>query len=67
VTVSGAGVLEGIGSADPATAERFDGDRVRTFDGRAIAVVRPSGPGAIDVTVAADGFTPVAIRLTAER
>lgn len=67
VTVSGAGVLEGIGSADPATAERFDGDRVRTFDGRAIAVVRPSGPGAIEVVVTADGYAPVTIGLTAER
>ena len=64
--MSGPGVLEGIGSADPATAERFDGDRVRTFEGRALAVVRPIGPGEIRVEVRAEGHEPVTLRLTAD-
>ncbi len=55
VAVSGPGVLAGMCSANPRTAERFDADTWRIFDGRALAVVRPTGPGRITVTVSADG------------
>ncbi|MDN5570419.1 MAG: DUF4982 domain-containing protein [Propionibacteriaceae bacterium] len=65
VEVSGAGVLAGMCSANPKTAERFDASTWRTFDGRALAVVRPTGPGAITVTVSADDFDPVTIDLEA--
>ncbi|KAA9085439.1 glycoside hydrolase family 2 TIM barrel-domain containing protein [Microbacterium radiodurans] len=55
VEVSGAGVLAGLASGAPATVERFDAATRRTFDGRAIAVVRPTGPGPIRVRVTARG------------
>jgi beta-galactosidase len=45
VVVDGPGVLLGLASARPAT----------TFDGRALAVIRPTGPGTLTVTVTADG------------
>lgn len=59
VSVSGAGRLQALGSADPATEESFTGPTRRTFDGRALAIVRPTGAGEIVVQVAADGCEPV--------
>ncbi|MDX3100966.1 glycoside hydrolase family 2 TIM barrel-domain containing protein [Nonomuraea angiospora] len=56
ITVEGAGVLAGMCSARPATTERFDGDTWRTFDGRALAVIRSTGPGPITVTASAPGL-----------
>ncbi len=53
VTVSGAGTLQALGSANPATEETFTGPTRTTFDGRAIAIIRPAGEGDIDVTVEA--------------
>jgi hypothetical protein len=54
IEVDGAGVLAGFCSANPSTTERFDATTRTTFDGRALAVVRPTGPGTITVTVSAD-------------
>ena len=65
VAVAGAGVLAGMCSANPKTAERFDAPTWRTFDGRALAVVRPTGAGPIAVTVSAAGHPPVTIDLEA--
>ena len=45
VTVEGPGVLAGFGSAAPATEESYLDDVHTTFDGRALAVVRPTGTG----------------------
>jgi len=64
VSVSGAGVLAGMCSANPSTTERFDSDTWRTYDGRALAVIRPTGVGAITVRVSADGLDPVEIELS---
>ncbi|MHA6526062.1 glycoside hydrolase family 2 TIM barrel-domain containing protein [Tessaracoccus sp. G1721] len=63
VEVEGAGVLAGMCSANPATEERFDAPTWRTFDGRALAVVRPTGHGAVSVTVSAEGHQPVLLTL----
>ena len=64
VEVSGAGVLAGMCSANPKTRERFDSPTWTTFDGRAVAVVRPTGVGAITVTVTSDGSAPVRVELS---
>lgn len=63
VTVDGAGVLAGMCSANPRTQERFDANTWQTFDGRALAVVRPNGRGAVTVTVSAEGHKPVVVGL----
>jgi beta-galactosidase len=55
VAVAGAGVLAGLGSGTPTTAERFDATTRDTFDGRALAIIRPTGPGTITVTVSSEG------------
>ncbi|QHF24602.1 DUF4982 domain-containing protein [Rathayibacter sp. VKM Ac-2804] len=65
VTVEGAGVLAGFGSGAPATTERFDAASRTTFDGRALAVVRPTGSGPITVLVSSDGLDDVRIELSA--
>jgi beta-galactosidase len=66
VEVSGPGVLVGFGSAAPATEERFDATERRTYDGRALAVVRPTGPGKIRLTASAPGCGPAEVLVTAE-
>lgn len=64
VEVEGAGVLAGFCSANPKTVERFDADVRTTFDGRALAVVRPLSEGSITVTVSAAGFESVSVSVT---
>ncbi|QKJ18365.1 glycoside hydrolase family 2 TIM barrel-domain containing protein [Microbacterium hominis] len=63
VTVDGFAVLAGMCSANPRTEERFADATWRTFDGRALAVVRPVSSGAATVTVTAPGQEPVVIAL----
>lgn len=65
VTVSGPGVLQGMGSGNPATEESFASAVHRTFGGRALAVVRPTGPGRIRVGVSATEHAPVEVVIDA--
>ncbi|MCU1518298.1 MAG: hypothetical protein JWQ75_3019, partial [Pseudarthrobacter sp.] len=65
VTVEGAGVLQGLGSARPDTTETYTAASHTSFDGRLLAVVRPTGAGEITVHVSADGFEPVVLGLAA--
>ncbi|MET9969824.1 glycoside hydrolase family 2 TIM barrel-domain containing protein [Streptomyces sp. NPDC006356] len=64
VTVSGAGVLHALGSAAPVTEETFHGETRRTYDGQALAVVRPTGEGTITLTAEADDCATVQLTLT---
>ena len=66
VEVSGQGVLLGFGSASPSTEERFDATERRTYDGRALAVLRPTSPGKIRLTASAAGCQPAETVVTAE-
>ena len=65
VTVSGAGVLQGLGSADPRSTDDYTAPTCTTFDGRALAVVRPTGEGPITVTVELADCAPVTVALSA--
>ncbi|MDR7187010.1 beta-galactosidase [Microbacterium trichothecenolyticum] len=56
VSVDGPGELVALGSARPATDERFDSASCTTFDGRALAIVRPTSEGQITVTVHSPGL-----------
>jgi beta-galactosidase len=51
VAVDGPAVLQGFGSGNPCTEETFGSPTHDTFNGRALAVIRPIGPGTITVTV----------------
>ncbi|MFB4420794.1 glycoside hydrolase family 2 TIM barrel-domain containing protein [Streptomyces sp. QL37] len=66
VDVSGSGVLLAFGSANPSTEERFDTTTRRTYEGRALAVLRATGPGKIRLAVSAPGYEPVETVVTAE-
>jgi beta-galactosidase len=63
VEVSGAGHLAGMCSANPKTDERFADATWRTFDGRVLAVVRPTGTGTVIVTCTAEGLAPITLYL----
>lgn len=65
VTVSGAGELAGLGTGRARTEESFAGPTVTTYDGRALAIVRPTGAGSIAVTVTAEGLGGVGVELEA--
>ncbi len=51
IEVRGVGRLRGFGSAAPVTSESYTDERQRAFRGHALAVVQPTRPGRIDVTV----------------
>ncbi len=65
VTVDGSGILQGLGSARPDTEESFLAASTTTFEGRALAIVRPTGAGEITVTVSAPGFEDVLVTVRA--
>ena len=64
-SVEGPGVLHALGSANPTGQEGFAGPTCTTFDGHALAVVRPTGEGKIIVTASADGCEPRHVRVDA--
>ena len=65
VQVNGPGVLQALGSANPATEEGFAGTSCTTFDGRALAIVRPTGPGRITLRATAQGSDPQQVEIDA--
>ena len=65
VQVDGPGVLQALGSANPATEEGSTGTSCTTFDGRALAIVRPTGEGPITLSVAAEGCGPQQVEIDA--
>ncbi|MEU4230620.1 glycoside hydrolase family 2 TIM barrel-domain containing protein [Nonomuraea sp. NPDC026600] len=64
--VAGDGVLLGFGSADPDTEERFDATERRTYDGRALAILRPTGTGKIRLLASAPECDTVEIMIEVE-
>jgi len=67
VRVEGAGILQALGSGNPSTAESFTADTGRTFEGRILAVVRPTEVGDISVTITADECEPITVALSVGR
>lgn len=63
VEVDGPGVLQGLASGRPDPEEPYTGPAATTYDGRALAVIRPTGEGTITVRVTADGADPVAVQV----
>jgi len=64
VEVAGPGVLLGLGSGRPVSEESFTSSTHTTYDGRALAVVRPTGPGEVAVTVSAPECEDVVASVT---
>ena len=65
VEVEGSGELMGLGSANPCTEETFAGTTHHTFNGRALAVVRPTGPGTVTVIVTTTGLVSQQVTINA--
>jgi beta-galactosidase len=65
VMIDGPGLIQGFGSANPATEENYFEKENTTFDGKALAVVRPTGAGVITLTVTAEGCTPQSVTINA--
>ena len=55
VKVEGAGILQGFGSRNPRSEEDYFDTEHTTFDGRALAVVRPTNTGTIRLIIEAEG------------
>ncbi|MEU7835226.1 hypothetical protein [Nonomuraea sp. NPDC049129] len=56
----------GFGSADPSNKERFDATEHHTYQGRALAVVKPTTPGDIRLTAVAPDCDPVEVLVRVE-
>jgi Glycoside hydrolase family 2 C-terminal domain 5 len=65
--VAGGGILAGLGTGRPRTDEPFGTAGCMTYDGRALAIIRPTGAGDITITVTAEGRAPVTLQVTAQR
>lgn len=63
VQVTGPGILQGLGSARPVSTESYNTSRCTTFDGRALAIIRPTSPGTIQVTVSAPEIDDVHLEI----
>ncbi len=66
VEVEGAGELLGLGSANPCTEETFGGSTHHTYQGRALAVVRPTAAGAVTIIVTTPGLVPQQVTIDAQ-
>jgi hypothetical protein len=64
VELEGDAELVALGTGRIRTEESFAGPSVTTFEGRALAIVRPTGAGAATVRVTADGLAPAVVPLT---
>jgi hypothetical protein len=65
VQVAGPAVLAGVGTGRARTREGLAGQAITTYDGRALAIVRPTGAGTITVTVTGEGFAPAVVTVEA--
>lgn len=60
IKVIGDGILQGFGSANPCSAESYDGKVCTTYQGRALAVIRAGRTkGWINICLEAEGCEPV--------
>jgi beta-galactosidase len=65
VKVEGAGILQGLGSGNPKTEENYFDAETTTFDGKALAVIRPIKSGTITVYVEAEGCPAQTVKIEA--
>ncbi|MET0297101.1 MAG: DUF4982 domain-containing protein, partial [Microbacterium sp.] len=66
VSVEGPGVLAALGTGRISTEEVFGGTSCTTYDGRALAIVRPTGPGTAIVRVTTPGLEEATATIEAE-
>ncbi|MDR1641102.1 MAG: DUF4982 domain-containing protein [Clostridiales bacterium] len=64
ISIEGPGELLGFGTDDPNATENFFDKERTTFDGRALAVIRPTGEGEVVITVNGVGLRESNIHLS---
>lgn len=67
VKIEGAGILAGLGSAKPTSEEYFCDGAFETFEGRLLAVIRPTETGVIRLTVEAESCESKEIEIIAKK
>ena len=65
-SVTGCGELKALGTGNPTSEEKFSAGEFTSFDGRVMAVIRPTGAGEITLKAEADGLEPVSVTIRAE-
>ena len=66
VVISGTGVLQGFGSADPVTTRSYQDHICKTYDGKVMAVIRSTEEaGSIEVRFKSEGCEDCIVRLEA--
>ena len=60
------GELKALGTGNPTSEEKFSAGEFTSFDGRVMAVIRPTGAGEITLKAEADGLEPVSVTIRAE-
>ncbi len=66
ITIEGCGTLVAVGSGNPATEERYDGDCFTTWHGSMMAIIRSKKtPGRLFVRAEADGLERACVELEA--
>ena len=64
-SVEGPGILAGFGSANPITAENYTSCEAKTYEGKALAIIRSDyKKGTITLTITAEGMTPQKIQIS---
>jgi beta-galactosidase len=66
IELEGPAFLQGFASADPRSMESYRSATTTTYEGRAVAVVRPTGAGPISIRAMADDLDPTSVVVTAE-
>jgi beta-galactosidase len=63
-TLTGAGELAAVGSANPKDVQSFRGPHPKTFHGKCLAIVRPKGAaGVATVQAQAGGLAPASVEV----
>jgi hypothetical protein len=67
LTIDGPATLIGYGTSDPATSETFGTPTRTTFQGRALAILRPAGTGTVTVTARSADLQPASVDIRVDR
>jgi beta-galactosidase len=65
VSVDGPAELVAFATAHPNPEQGFNGSSLSTYNGRALAILRPTGPGRITLTARAQGQTDTVVEVVA--
>ena len=63
-TITGPGKIIAVDSGSVVSTERFQADKRRAYQGRALAIIRATAAGTITLTAEADGLPAASIKLT---